>query len=325
MNIFLQPAPTFTEDTGDFVVPAVKLPKSLKCYLGKETGIPAKGDRVSVDTPMSVAQRDYSETEVLRKIREVGGINWDDFGYATAVKYVDGELRIVDAQHRIGAVKTILPHIKEVPAQIIDLTHLPKEQAVKYAAERFSVKNGIGVRSIKSEDTFWTDVIREDADALKVKSILEKCDLSCGKVNKDVGRKQVKYANFVKCVKMGEDATVRAAYLINKAYPSAGMNDNLLSGLTRLLSHMSYQELSDPLNKVSEEFEDWFTDYIPEGHQITELGFAQYRNTNNWYDGVAYGLIKKFAHYQRNKNRYVPSVDAMEKIYKAGIKETASA
>ena len=48
---------------------------------------------------------------------------------------------------------------------------------------------------------------------------------------------KVKYNNFTKAVKMGVEETIRAAELIDTAYPKNGMNDTLLSGMARLFSY----------------------------------------------------------------------------------------
>lgn len=304
---------------------APKLPKKLEQYLGKVKGTPAAGDRVKVsELTLAIAQRDLTESDCHKYIEKSKGLDWNLFGHLTVCKMPNGNHELINGQHRMRVALIVDPFIEEFPAHVIDLSAKLQADAEQEASRLFAKMNGVASRQLNSEQLFWAEVIGQDPQALYIKDVLERANLQCGKVNDEPsGRKKVKYANFVKCVKMGEDATIYAADLINRAYPKAGMNDNLLSGMTRLLSHSSYRDLMNPAEKVSAEFEDWFTNYIPDGHQISELGFAQYRNTSKWYDGVAYGLIRKFAHYQRNKNRWHPPVEPMEEVYKKGMKETA--
>jgi hypothetical protein len=293
---------------------AIKMPKKLEQYIGAIRGDMAPGERIPVDTEMDAAQRDLQIPNIWRYAEKSKGVDWNLFGYATAVRYKDGTLKLINGQHRIELVKYFAPEITEVPAHIIDTNDS------RYAAQLFAKMNGTASRSLSSEQLFWAEVIGEEADALFYKSVLERSNLKCGKVNEGNGRKKVKFANFVKAVKMGVDETIRAAELIDYAYPKYGMNDTLLSGMARLFSHSSYEELMDPETKIYKEFEDWFVNILPMVMTIQDLSFREYRNTHQWHDGVAYGLYQKFAHYQRMKGRHCMPVDAIKLNYEKGIK-----
>lgn len=306
------------------IVKAIKLPKKLEQYIGKVKGTPAAGDRVKLSNiTLAIAQRDLNEQDCHKYIEKSRGLDWNLFGHLTVCKMPNGSHELINGQHRLRVAVIVNPLVSEFPAHIIDLSHLSQEEAEEEAARLFAKMNGVASRQLNSEQLFWAEVIGQDPQALYIKDVLERANLQCGKVNDTpAGKKRVKHANFVKCVKMGEEATIYAADLVNRAYPKAGMNDNLLSGLTRLLSHSSYKELMDPAENVCSEFEDWFVNFVPQLMQISQLGFAQYRNTHKWYDGVAYGIYQMFAHYQRNKNRWCPPLEPIEKVYKAGMKET---
>ena len=300
----------------------IKLPKKLEKYLGIVKGTPAHGDRVKLQQlTLADAQRDLNINDCYKYIEKSGGADWNLFGHLTVCKMPNGDYELINGQHRLNVMSIVDPAVSEFPAHIIDLTHLSQEQARREASRLFAKMNGVATRNISSEQLFWAEVTAEEPGALHIKSVLERANLQCGKVNDTPsGRKKVKYINFTKCVNLGEEATVLAADLIDRAYPKSGMNDNLLSGLTRLLSHSSYPELSDPDNKVSQQFEEWFTVFVPQMMQISELSYQQYRNSSKWYDGVAYGLMKAFGHYQRNKNRWYPPVEPIEQTYKKGFK-----
>jgi len=301
----------------------VKLPKKLEKYLGIVKGTPAHGDRVKLqDLSLAIAQRDLNWNDCYKYIEKSGGADWNLFGHVTVCRMPNLLMWLINGQHRTGTMITVDPNINEFPAHIIDLTHLTQEEAERQASILFAKMNGVATRNINAEQLFWAEIQAGDERALYIKSVLERANLQCGKVNDTpAGRKNVKYANFVKCVNMGEEATVIAADLIDRAYPKAGMNDNLLSGMTRLLSHSSYPELTDPEHKVSRQFDEWFTIFLPQFLQISELSYQQYRQSTKWYDGVAYGLMRAFGHYQRNKNRWSPSLDPIEKTWEKGWKK----
>lgn len=290
-----------------------ELPQKLKHFIGSQKGTMAPGDRVSVDTPMNMVQRTLHRKDIIKWIEKHKGVDWNLFGYVTVVQFPNGTREMINGQHRTELVKIVLPDQQEVPAHII---HIDDQD---YAAKLFAAMNGGSSRKLTTEELFWSEVIGKEPYALYVKQQLEKMDLACGKVNEGATRKQVKYPNLVKCLKMGEDATAVAASLIDSAYPDKGIDDQVFSGLTRLLSLKEYEDYGDNETILGKQFEEWFTGSLADTHRLTELRFNQYKNTSQWYVGVAYGLAQKFAHYQRQKNRKAVSIKLIKDIYEAGI------
>lgn len=285
------------------------IPKTYHDYFGEQIGEPAPGSRVSVDTQIDESQRDIHIPSLLKYIKKSGGINWDLFGYITVVEYPDGRQTVIDGQHRLELVKTF-SLVDEVPAHIIQVDD------EKYAAKLFAAMNGVQTRNITPEQLFWAQVIAEDPLALDIKATLEAADLSCDRVNAGPNRKNVKYTNFYKCYKMSPAATIRAARLIDLAYPDREMNDLLLSGMTRLLSRSEYEDLMNSKTRLYHHFDEWFLglgNFLP----ISQLSFKDLRNCNHWHDGVAYGLYQLFAVYQRKHNRMHPSVKPLKQTYEA--------
>lgn len=304
---------------------ALDLPKKLQKYIGRTIGQPnPMYSQVPVDLNMAVVQRDLDKLQVEKWIETSSGLDWDQFENATTVIYPDGVEEFINGLHRTSLALSILPDLKTVPAHRIDLRHLSMEDAKIRAANLFARMNGVSSRQLNTEQLFWANVHGLDPVALHLKDVLERANLRCGKVNDDGTntRKKVKLANFEKCVKMGEKETIYAAMLIDTAYPKSGMNDNLLSGLTRLITIPEYSDLAHPETKLGSDFKEWFTRFVPPMMQISQLGFAQYRNTSRWYDGVAYGLYQMFRHNQDANNRRVPDLRTIEKIYRKGIKQT---
>ena len=291
----------------------IELPKNIKHFVGCQKGTMAPADRVSVDTPMNITQRNLHRRDIYKWIEKHKGVDWNLFGYVTVVQYPDGVREMINGQHRTDLVKMILPEQTEVPAHII---HIDDQD---YAAKLFAAMNGGSSRKLTTEELFWSEVIGKEPFALYVKEQLEKMNLSCGKVNEGKGRKQVKYPNFIKCLKMGEEATAIAVSLIDSAYSDQGIDDQVLSGVTRLLSLKEYADYGDSNTTLGKQFEEWFTGSLADNHQLTELRFNVYKNTSQWYNGVAFGLAKKFSHFQKRRNRRSIPISVIKDIYEAGI------
>lgn len=302
---------TKTETITDDSVTA--LPKNLQQYVGCQRGNPAPGERISIHTPMNEAQRDLHYRDIHRWIEQHQGVDWNLFGYTTAVQYPNGTLEVINGQHRMELAKLCLPTCDTVPAHIIPVTE------PDYAARLFAAFNGVSSRKLTTEELFWAQVIGKDPYALYVQKHLRRMNLSCGRVNEGHNRKSVRYANFVKCLKMSEEATGRAVSLIDCAYPQQGMDDQVLSGVTRLISLKEYRDYGDTTTQMGREFEAWFTEVVADVYQITDLRFNEYKNTAQWYNGVAYGLAQKFKHYQTRHNRKSVSLKVIKSIYEAGF------
>ena len=294
----------------------VSLPPKFKHYIGNEKGIQAPGDRVSVHTEMNATQRDLHHKDVFSWIEKHKGVDWNLFGYVTCVRFPDSTLEMINGQHRTWLVKKILPDVLEVPAHIIDI----EEQ--DYAARLFAAMNGGSSRRLTTEELFWSEVIGKDPYALYVKDQLVSMGISCGKVNEGAGIKQVKYPNFVKCLRMGDlgvGATRRAVELIDTSYPDNGIDDQVLSGLTRLLSLKEYADFGDTDTKRGQQFEEWFQEIMPNSFPLTALRFNEFKNTSQWYNGVAYGLAKNFKYFLKRSAKEIVDIRIIEEIYKNGI------
>lgn len=317
-KLFFEVAPSST----DIVIPedlkpvsAVKLPPRLNHCYGKVTGEPAKGDRVSIDTPMAYAQRPYNEADVIRYIDKSQGLDWNLFGHVTVIERIsDGKRTMINGQHRTGLARTIDPSITEIPAHII------KTDDDEYAARLFGLMNGVASRNVSAEQLLWAEVLAKDPDALEIKRVLELCDVACGKVNDAPGRKQVKRANFVKCMAFGEEETILAVKLIKQAYPKSDNFDNLLSGLVRLMTLADYKELSDPNYKLGERFQNWFVNILPLVLSYKEATFPKYRQ-GPWYNGIAYGIMKTFRTYLSREDWAAPPLGPIQKIWEKSFKD----
>jgi hypothetical protein len=301
-------------------VEAITLPPRLSHVAGKVYGTPAFSiGKASVNTPMDKCQRKFYPEEVQKYIEQHQGLNWKIFGVVTVARYPDGSETFLNGRHRTSLAITIDPSITHVPAHIIDVAN--EEEA----AVVFSAVNGDSVKSLKTEELFWSQVICKNPEALEVKAALERCGLACGKVNEfdqnGNPNNQVKLANFKKCLKFGVRETEIIVDKIKRAYPKANEFDNLLSGATRLVTINEYKTLINNQLEIGTRFDTWFTTILPNTKTIQQTNFKKYRNTTQWYNGVAYGLYQLFKVYMSNNGYVCPAKKVIQEIYEAGIAE----
>ena len=295
-----------------------KIPKSIQKYVGCVRGEWAPGDRVPVTVTMSRCQRPLQLQNVYKYIARKKGLDRSLFGYLTVIRCrATGRLACVNGHHRLRLAMTVDPTIQEVPAHIIDVE--PGEFET-YGAENFIDINanfaGGGVtKPLTNEEIFWAQIIAQDSEALRYQQILTQAGLRCGRVNEDHSRYPVEYATFVKCVKLSDTATVRAAQLLIQGFNR--VNTDVLHGLVFLLSNSHYRDLATAQTAIGQHFEKWLTQMLPQFISISNLKFECYRQ-GPWQKGIAYGIVQAFAQRQRNQGLVAPAVTPMEEIWRAG-------
>jgi hypothetical protein len=292
------------------------LPNSVEKYIGKEWGEWAPGDRIPVDIELAKCQRPYKKQNVYKYIAKVGGLDKHLFGYATAVRRKsDGKLALINGQHRINLVKILSPATKEVPAQIIEVDD---KEFLTYSSNFFAEVNGGVSKTLSNEELFKAKVLAQDTEALNIERIIKIASVSIGEVNQSSNTSPVVYANFVKCIKLSESATIRSIELLKTAFKT--VNDDVLHGLVYLLSNEKYKDLGNANTAVGKHFEIWLTQAVPMFHGINDLKFKKYRQ-GPWQRGVAYGIAQSFAKFQRNKGLYAPAIGAIKELWEKGFND----
>lgn len=291
----------------------------IETLVGNSHGTPAPGARISVNTPLAPMQRNLNRKKVEEYAVKSNGVDWNLFGYATAVRFPDGRLEVINGQHRIDVVKQVLPDVKEVPAHIIDVTD------AQYAAILFDYMNGGASAALKSEEQFFAKIHAGDKFSLNLERVLNKTKFSVGKVNSNGGtNREIKYANFVKCVKFGETAFLQAADIISTTWPSGRVSDNLLSGLSRLFGLDEYKDIGDPGTRIGRDFRSWIKALADNGISQRQLEFRSLRNNGPWYDACAYGVARQFLKNQRRQNKASVKIETIKAIWEAPAKEDDS-
>lgn len=300
----------------------ISMTDKIRAYLGKpHIGTPALGLTVSVDADMAIAQRPFHPYQVEKWIHDSNGqIDWNLFGYSTAVERSDGSKVIIDGQHRISLIKTLDPSIKEVPAHII------KSNDQHYIAKLFGRMNGGASHTVTREERLWADLVAGDQYALDIEQDLINCDFSCGMVNAgndSTGqpRIDVKLANFEKARKFGITYVLKAAELIRKAYPKHRVIDLQLIGLARFLSAPESRRFLDPKSVFYARFSDWFLNFLPKTKKFQQLKFKKYQNTTYWHNGVAYGIAETYNTWLEGSGFPKFHSPMINKWYKDGLKD----
>jgi hypothetical protein len=181
--------------------------------------------------------------------------------------------------------------------------------------------NGGASAALKSEETFLANIHAGDKHALMLEEILKKTRFSVGAVNASINHRSIKFANFVKCVKMGETAFLRAATIIDTSWPTGSIDDNLLSGMTRLFVVPEYEDLMDTTKAVGRDFQTWIQNHANNGVTQKDLSFVKYRNAGPWYDSGAYGLARHFFKHQRSKNKVAMNLKYIKDVWESHAKD----
>ena len=284
----------------------------IEAYLGRESGTPAPGNTVPVNTPMAISQRDLNTKRVDEYICKHGGVNWDLFGYVKAMRLPNGGLVIIDGQHRINLVKRVLPRTECVPAHIVEGT---AELAAKY----FDDLNSGSTKTLNSEEKFWAKLQAGDAFAKMIADCVQHTDYALGKFNKQGNTVNLKYANTVKAIRMGKDHFLTACAVTHTVWPQQTGVDNLISGMTRLFQ--VYPELGNPELKIHHNFVQWLRDLKRTLNvKPKNLEFKKYRNNGAWYDAVAYGLARKYFQMIRERGHTTPPLNKIKEIWEQGAR-----
>ena len=295
----------------------------IETLVGKSRGTQAPGARIPIDCPLAPMQRNLNRKKVEEYAVKSDGVDWNLFGYVTAVRYPcnDGSFRmeLINGQHRIDVVRQVLPDVKEVPAHIIDVTD------AQYAAILFDYMNGGASSALKSEEQFFAKIHAGDKFSLNLERVLKKTSFAVGKVNSNGGyNREIKYANFVKCVKFGEKAFLQSADIVNTTFPTGKVSDNLLSGLSRLFGLEEYKDIGDPGTRIGRDFRAWIQSLANNGISQRQLEFRSLRNNGPWYDACAYGIARQFLKNQRRLNKASVKIETIKTIWEAPSREEDS-
>jgi hypothetical protein len=181
--------------------------------------------------------------------------------------------------------------------------------------------NGAASATLKSEEQFFAKIYADDKNAIALKYVLEKTSFSVGQVNEKTGNRAIKYANFVKCVRFGELAFLKAARIIDEVWPDGPVDDNVLSGMTRLFSLEPYAALGDSSRPIGSRFIEWLKSCKAVGISQKQLACKSLRNAGPWYDAAAYGLARSFLKRERSEGRPVPKVSYIKSIWESHAKD----
>jgi len=298
----------FIEEIRDITVP-----KKYEQYIGNVVaGNPNKSvESVAIaDIELPPEQRDFKLDYIYNNIERKGGIDYNLFGIPTLRrKPSTGSITASNGQHRI--IKQILfdPDRTHILAEVIEI------ECDEQAAEYFADVNALAIRKLNSEEIFWAQVLAGDKTALFHKSVLELADVSIGKVNREPGRKHLKYANFLKAINHSVEGTIYAIDLLRTAYPKKEIKNVTMAALALLFSLPEYKNLMDVETRIGALFREWFLSVSIHGYDTFD--YNQFRDGNLWHYGIAYGIFSHFGKYARDVMNGVPSVIPIKDLYES--------
>lgn len=296
---------------------SIELPNDYLKYVGRpHIGKPAPGETIDIDTPLHEVQRPLKRNAILKYINMIGTVDWNMFGYATAVD-IDGDVRVIDAQHRMSLVKTLAPHVKQVPAHVIRVDRNDKE----YGAKLFAYLNGVASSKPSQEELLWAELIARDPKAIRIESVLVQAGLTCGMINE--GHMNVSRNTIETCIDMGIDKTLYAANLIKTAYPNAKEANQFMHGLVYLLNIPQYSGLMNNLT-LGKMFRQYMTVDFPANHSPKQAKYQSLRPSNAYQIGVAYGVMKDFKYWmeRQGKQHHLPAIDYIKTKWKKSTERT---
>jgi len=116
-------------------------------------------------------QRDMNESKRLRIAKD---FNWAAFGVLIVSRRKNGDLVVVDGQHRLGAAKS-RTDIQEVPVVIFDLGDNLQDEASDFLMANQDR------RALRGLETFAAQLIAGDEASIRVNELLGLADRTAGK------------------------------------------------------------------------------------------------------------------------------------------------
>jgi hypothetical protein len=221
----------------------------------------------------------------------------------------------IDGRHRVDGMRRFQPTVTHIPAIIIETTD------IEYISKVFAGFNGVASKKLNAEELLLANVYANDSTALYHESVLLKADIASGKVPVDnyKGKLQVKYPNFVKALKYGEDNLLRAIDLCKAAYPGQKIDDVLMAGLAFMFQTYADSGLSDNNTKFGAMFEQWFVDNATAMDGKTPAyQFKSLKDCNNWLIGRGYGIYANFRRYATAQHMSgIPGTKVIQELYNA--------
>lgn len=271
-------------------------------YVGCAYGTKAKGDTVSVDTPLIKSQRPLNTTKVEEYINKSGGINWSIFGSVLAVDMPDGTIKLIDGQHRIACVKTCLPWETQVPAHIVKGT-------AQQAAQWFLDINGEASQRVNSEHTFKAKCEAGDELYLLLRDQLIKTRFHVGEVNLRTDTRPLSFAGFKKSLRWGDQEFLRACDMVDQVFPKDRDYELLVEALSYVFHFEAYAPLMQSDQGMGKRFIKWLRDLRSVGATPGKMKFKKLYNAGPYSKAVGYGLMKNFLALQRSQGHKVPLVE----------------
>ena len=272
-----------------------KQTKTINSLQGKFFGEPAKATSVAIeDIWVPDYQRDLYISSIIKHLVSVGGFDWRLFQVGTFAKN-GNEFDAGDCMHRLVKLLLLNPEIRYVPGHIVDYTY-------EEAAIHFNRVNGALTKDLTAPEKFQSRVKGKIEEDVKLAKFLQKCNLSCGRVNNDKAKRSVAFPTLEKVYSWPKAETI-VPWISELLYKGFGdkFSNQSFAGLCQLATfdskkYGSYVAMFENDNLSRKLFEEWFLDNAKVNwtHPDNMIDKVEKLATNNWDISIAYTIMRKF-------------------------------
>ena len=270
-----------------------KLPDSASIEIH---GRPGRDENVSVNIQGDI-NRDTDSRRVKKNLKD--GWKWTLYSSIIVAEFPDGEMLLLDGDHRRHMYKLTFPDRETIPAYIIQVATMEEYHKLFYEINWEKRKNAT------KEEVFVHQVRAKIKEAVELNMKLVSCGVSVygssdrGGIIGLMNGPHVTVGAFKRALKRGQGETKKAINTLRIAWPSdEKLQGELLEAMALLYSN--YSHLNDG-SKIEADFEEWFRSQLSMYSQHTIA--SDYKSHggrvhHKHAESIARGLISDFRRVQ---------------------------
>ena len=253
--------------------------------------------KVSVNLP-AIVNRPTKESTISAYLKD--GFSWSKFSPIIVAKFPNGDLYLLDGDHRRHMWKLSFPDEETISAYVVEVADEAEYHLL------FAAINKHNRKQASAEETFLHEYLGGEPEAIKTATALFACDLAIEGSPDDLQQGYVgsstdplvTVTGFRRALKHGTPQVKRAAATIKSAWPAdRRIQTELLDGLSLLYNTYPILSSTRKNNKVRNEFEAWFGNHMCGVPQKNKARDWKERGGNiHWCqtECTALGILKEF-------------------------------